>query len=270
MKYSIVFFSSWAALAAAAPLDERQAEVKLPYKEPGQFSIDCGFRGSDEETCGTDWYCTAFDESPKPLGLDGPYESSKECFDAHEPREPNQQPAEPSQTPKEQFSKAQEENASGTLPFIDAAKLSGVCFPGQFEECMGTQKYCDSKAWTKKDEPKQYTSAEACLADREPSQSSDGPAPAKKPWIYNNSGAACRMDSEECLGSELFCLTSKRKARSQECLAEREKPKLPWLAPGTCANQSEACLGTEGYCAVMMQAIKASVSDCVARRDPKP
>lgn len=137
---------------------------------------------------------------------------------------------------------------------------------------MGTQQYCDSQAWTKKNESKQYANAEACLADREASQPSHSPAPAKKPWIYRDSSNACRMDTEDCLGTEFFCLTRPDNAERPKCLAEHEKPKLPFLAPGkNCAPQkSEACLGTEGYCARLEKGIKASASECVARRDPKP
>lgn len=38
---------------------------------------------------------------------------------------------------------------------------------------MGTKKYCESKAWERVDEPKQYASKEACLADRFPQATSD-------------------------------------------------------------------------------------------------
>ncbi|OAR01839.1 hypothetical protein LLEC1_05990 [Akanthomyces lecanii] len=152
MKYSIVFCSSWVALAAAAPLGEQQAAAKLPFLEPGQWALDCGFRSFDDESCGTERYCKGFDESPAPFGIEGSYANSKECFDAHEPREPSKQPSEPSQTPptpvepseqppetsptpaapvepSEQHSErlstppthAKREEASGKLPFIEAA-----------------------------------------------------------------------------------------------------------------------------------------------------
>ncbi|KAK8912284.1 hypothetical protein VCV18_012642 [Metarhizium anisopliae] len=53
---------------------------KLPWKESGQWALECGLHEYREEQCGTERYCKLFDE-----GLnDGAYKNSQECFDAHE------------------------------------------------------------------------------------------------------------------------------------------------------------------------------------------
>ncbi|KAM3451888.1 hypothetical protein MY5147_003818 [Beauveria neobassiana] len=65
----------------------------------------------------------------------------------------------------------QPQKTSSLLPFIREDNLPDICFPGQFEKCMGTKKYCELAVWNKEEEPKQYASTEECRADREPQES---------------------------------------------------------------------------------------------------
>ncbi|POR38758.1 Uncharacterized protein TPAR_01046 [Tolypocladium paradoxum] len=83
MKYAIIFAST-AVLAYALPRGTPTGQ-KLPWQEPSQFSFECGFKGIDEKTCGTEAYCQRFDEyNESPVGHDGQFKTTKQCFDAHE------------------------------------------------------------------------------------------------------------------------------------------------------------------------------------------
>ncbi|EXU95137.1 hypothetical protein X797_011781 [Metarhizium robertsii] len=55
----------------------------LPWKQPATLSgaKDCGFKGADEEQCGTGLYCDLFDDQ-KP---NSDYQSAFQCLQAHEP-----------------------------------------------------------------------------------------------------------------------------------------------------------------------------------------
>ncbi|EFY87346.1 hypothetical protein MAC_06581 [Metarhizium acridum CQMa 102] len=56
----------------------------LPWREPGQFASLCGSSKFTDEDCGTEMYCKAFDNIKNVT--DRKFTSSKQCFDAHEPK----------------------------------------------------------------------------------------------------------------------------------------------------------------------------------------
>lgn len=126
MQYSIVFLSV-VGLGLALPQGAPSPGQKLPFKKPGRFSIDCGFRGYDEQTCGTLQYCKAIDlvgSQSDELFEPVKYKSTKECLDAHDPA-----PAAPSATPKAKLAFSE-----------DSSPDCGI--RGYTEDLCGTEEYC--------------------------------------------------------------------------------------------------------------------------------
>ncbi|KAF5856129.1 hypothetical protein ETB97_007849 [Aspergillus alliaceus] len=185
------------------------------------------------------------------------------------------------------------------LPWIGEAQISSVCFPGQLEQCTGSQRYCHEKLWTAKGEGKQYSSEEECRTAREASgsppesteQGKEKPAPeslpassteqqGKLPWKDPKS---CRNRTEDCYGTELFCYILNID-NVEACLAARERDpsmvnttaKMKWFEGdlydcGRVINPSERCYGTSTYCTKQMypSGRYSSPEDCLAARQPR-
>ncbi|KAF5132727.1 hypothetical protein E5D57_003346 [Metarhizium anisopliae] len=175
MKQAI--FLSIVSLACALPQSTPVTGQKLlPWKQPATLtgSIDCGFKVSDEEQCGTELYCNLFDNQ-KP---NSDYKSAFQCFQSHE--------AEPK-----------------LLPWKHAATLLGFMecgFKGGDEEQCGTERYCNLFDTQKSSD---YKSAFQCFKAHEEK-------PKLLPWKQpaTLSGAKdCGFkgaDEEQC-GTGVYC-----------------------------------------------------------------
>ncbi|KAG8409272.1 hypothetical protein J3458_019389 [Metarhizium acridum] len=89
MKFSVALVSAFAATTLGATIQSRQA-AKLPWKKPGKFFVDCGYRGVYEDLCGTELFCKEIAQA-EPADNPRGFKTTQECLDGHEP-DPSKQP----------------------------------------------------------------------------------------------------------------------------------------------------------------------------------
>ncbi|KAB8212923.1 hypothetical protein BDV33DRAFT_185883 [Aspergillus novoparasiticus] len=170
------------------------------------------------------------------------------------------------------------------LPWIADNQISTVCFPGEFEKCKGSRRYCQESLWTSRGERVKYNNVDECLAAREldPLSAAQTNKP-KLPWKNPKHTKDCRKVSEDCWGTELFCYEVKAD-NVEACLAQRERDpamtnmtaRMKWFE-GTgvdCVHQwtpSEPCYGTAAYCQQKLypKGRYNSPEDCLASRQPR-